>query len=266
VVQYEIETAAYTAMPILAETPVHQDFAGHDLALAMAVQRQMLPRNTNLLTTARYAGTTVAAGGIGGDYYDFLDLGAGSLGFVLADVSGKGIAAALLMANLQAAIRCECAHGVRDLSGMLERVNAHFFASTLPAQYATLFFGQYDDRTRRLDYVNCGQQPAIVLRGDGSVERLKTTAMPVGLVRDWAGEKQIVDLRRGDAVYVCSDGVVEAGLEDGHEFGDERLLSLIAGNADQPVGLTVAHIQDAARFYEPNGLTDDMTVIGLQCL
>src|SRR5437879_6169556 len=121
-----------------------------DLKLAMAVQRQMLPRNTKQLTTITYAGTSTAAWGIGGDYYDFLDLGDSSLGFLLADVSGKGVAAALLMANLQASIRCECARGIRDLSAMLQRVNAHFFGSTLPEQYATLFFGQYDDRTGRL--------------------------------------------------------------------------------------------------------------------
>src|SRR5579863_2589936 len=86
-----------------------------DLDLAMAVQRQMLPRDTKQLSTVKYAGLSAAARRVGGDYYDFLDLGPGSLGFVLSDASGKGIAAALLMANLQASIRAECAHGVCDL-------------------------------------------------------------------------------------------------------------------------------------------------------
>jgi serine phosphatase RsbU (regulator of sigma subunit) len=235
-----------------------------DLKLAMAVQRQMLPRNTKQLTTIRYAGTSTAAWEIGGDYYDFLDLGHSSLGFLLADVSGKGVAAALLMANLQASIRCECARGFRDLNAMLQRVNAHFFESTLPAQYATLFFGQYDDRTRRLDYINCGQQPAIILRADRSMERLETTALPLGMVRAWTGEKKTVQLRRGDSLFVCSDGVIESGLESGYEFGEEGLISVIAATPDQDVELAVARIAQAARLFVPNGPADDMTIVGMR--
>ena len=234
-----------------------------DLKLAMAVQRQMLPRNTKQLTTIRYAGASTAAWEIGGDYYDFLDLGHSALGFVLADVSGKGVAAALLMANLQASIRCECAHGFRDLNAMLERVNAHFFGSSLPAQYATLFFGQYDDGTRRLDYINCGQQPAIILRGDRSMERLESTALPLGMIGAWTGEKKTVQLRRGDALFVCSDGVIEAGVESGNEFGEEGLISVIAANPDQDIEVAVARIAHATRLYS-NRPADDMTVAGMR--
>ena len=138
-----------------AVTSVPQRRSGSDLNLAIAVQRQMLPRKAKQLASVRYAGMTAAARGVGGDYYDFLDLGPDALGVLLADVSGKGVPAALLMANLQSAIRCECAHGFSSLPAMLELVNAHFFESTLPEQYATLFFSRYDDRTRRLGYVNC---------------------------------------------------------------------------------------------------------------
>jgi serine phosphatase RsbU (regulator of sigma subunit) len=235
-----------------------------DLKLAKAVQRQMLPRNTKQLTTISYAGMSSAAWGIGGDYYDFLDLGHSLLGFLLGDVSGIGVAAALLMANLQASIRCECAGGFRDLGSMLQRVNAHFFGSTLPAQYATLFFGQYDDRTRRLDYINCGQQPAIILRGDRSIERLETTGLPLGMVKGWTGEKKTGQLRCGDSLFVCSDGVIEAGLESGCEFGEEGLISVIAANPDQDVELAVERITHAARLYAPNGPADDMTIAGMR--
>ena len=235
-----------------------------DLNLAIAVQRQMLPRNTRPRATVRIAGLTRAARGVGGDYYDFLELGPDSLGLVLADVSGKGVPAALLMANLQASIRCECAHEIRDLSSMLERVNAHFFASTLPEQYATLFFGQYDERTRRLVYVNCGHQPAIIMRANGSVERLHATAMPLGLVADWTGEAKTVELRPGDALYMCSDGVVEAGLESGCEFGEDGLISMIAADRDQDIESAVARIARAVCAYAPDGLADDMTIAGLR--
>jgi serine phosphatase RsbU (regulator of sigma subunit) len=235
-----------------------------DLNRAISVQRHMLPRNTKQLATARYAGTSSAAHEIGGDYYDFLDLGPDTLGFVLADVSGKGVASALLMANLQAAIRCECAHGIEDLGAMLQRVNAHFFGSTLPAQYATLFFGRYNDRTRRLEYINCAQQPAIVMRSDRSIERLETTALPLGLLKDWTGEMKMVELGRGDMLCVCSDGVVEAGLESECEFGEDGLTSVLKTSPDREIELTIARIAQAVYAYVPNGPADDMTIAGLR--
>src|SRR6266478_1938625 len=166
-----------------------------ELELARAVQEQLLPRNTKSLATIHIAAASVPAGKIGGDYYDFLDLGPQSLGFIVADVSGKGIAAALLVANLQASVRSECAHGFRDLLPMLERINVQFFEATLPEQYATAFFGQYDDSTRNLRYVNCGQQPAILIRNSGFLERLKTTALPLGVIDRWNGEEEAVELR-----------------------------------------------------------------------
>jgi len=267
-----VESGAQVA--VLGESQFNPSHAGNypagderfrsDLHLAMAVQRQMLPRNPKQLSTVRYAGMSAAARHVGGDYYDFLDLGPDSLGFVLADASGKGVAAALLMANLQASIRSECAHGIRDLSAMLERVNAHFVGSTLPEHYATLFFGQYDERTRRLTYVNCGHQPAILRRADGRVERLEATALPVGLVTNWTGEAKTVELRPGDALYVCSDGVVEAGIETGCELGEEGLISVIAADPDQDIESAVARIARAVCSYSPNGLADDMTIVSLR--
>lgn len=256
--------AVQSPLPVIRNIDVSgDDRLRTDLNLAMAVQRQMLPRNSKQLTTIRYAGTSTAAGWIGGDYYDFLDLGHSSLGFVLADVSGKGVAAALLMANLQAAIRCECTRGFHDLHTTLQNVNAHFFRSTLPAQYATLFFGEYDDRTGRLDYINCGQQPAILIRGDRSIQRLETTALPLGMASGWTGEKKTVQLRSGDTLFVCSDGVIEAGVENGYEFGEDGLISVIAQNRDEDVELAVARIAEATRLYGP---ADDMTIVGMRAV
>ena len=255
------QTAAAPALPADLSFGLAADT---DLRLAMAVQRQMLPARTGQLTTLRYAAASAAAAGLGGDYYDFVNLGGGALGIVLADISGKGLAAALLMSNLQASIRCECARGIDDLPAMLARVNMRFFETTLPGHYATLFFGEYDDRTRRLTYVNCAQQPAIIVGRDGSVERLETTALPLGLVSDWTGENKTVEIGRGETVCICSDGIVEAGLDNGFEFGEERLRSFVAANAQDDIEFTVARVAQAARVYAAGGPADDMTVVGLR--
>src|SRR5213079_2177109 len=106
---------------------------------------------------------------VGGDYYDFLDLGSERLGFVIGDISGKGIAAALLMANLQANLRSQCAVAVDQPQRLLESVNQLFYGNTADSSYATLFFAEYDDNARRLRYANCGHLPALLLRSDDTV-------------------------------------------------------------------------------------------------
>jgi sigma-B regulation protein RsbU (phosphoserine phosphatase) len=138
-------------------------------------------------------------------------------------------------------------------------VNAHLFRSTLPEQYATLFFGQYDDSTRRLDYINCGQWPVmqvgqaswpvLSMSSHRSIERLETTALPLGLVRDWAGDRKTVELRRGDTLWVCSDGAVETGLETADESGEEQLISAMAANQDHEIELSLARVTRAVSTY-----------------
>src|SRR5262249_60528346 len=134
------------------------------LAPARAVQHQLLPRTLPLLRTLEYAGDCRQAGAVGGDGYDFLDLGPGRLGLMLADASGKGMSAALLMANLQGTLRSELAHGVDDLPARLAAVHPLFLASTAPDHYATLFFACYDDARRQLHYANCGHNPPLLVR------------------------------------------------------------------------------------------------------
>jgi len=158
-----------------------------ELELAKRVQLRMLPQNSKALATIRYAGLCAPAEELGGDYYDFIDAGPGALRLVLADVSGKGIPGALMAGNLQATVRSECAHDhdtlseVLRLSDVLRAVNTHFFESTFPEQYATVFLAHYSDPSRCLRYVNCGHFPGIVLRGNGQVEWLEATTWPLGM-------------------------------------------------------------------------------------
>ncbi len=140
----------------------------HELEIAKQVQARLFPQTLPALRTLDYAGVCIQARQVGGDYYDFLNLGQERLGLVLGDISGKGIAGALLMANLQANLRSQCALAVDDLQRLLRGVNALFYENTADSAYASLFFAEYDDQAERLRYVSCGHLPALLLRGDDS--------------------------------------------------------------------------------------------------
>ena len=152
-----------------------------ELDIAKQVQARLFPQRLPPLRALEYAGACVQTRQVGGDYYDFLDLGQERVGLVIGDIAGKGIAAALLMANLQANLRSQCATAVEQPEQLLRSVNRLFLENTADNAYATLFYSEFDDKTGRLRYVNCGHLPALLLRVDGAVERLDATAAVVGL-------------------------------------------------------------------------------------
>lgn len=238
--------------------------ARSEIEIARNVQQKLFPQKTKLLETADYVGRCVPAHEVGGDYYDFLDLGRGSMGFLLADVSGKGVAAALLMANLQGCFRSQVDRACP--SALLHEVNRLFFDSTPPEQYATVFFGQYDDLTRRLRYVNCGHLPPVLARAAGAIERLEGGATVLGIFRDWTCTEAVVDLAPGDTLIMFSDGVTEAGIEAGKEFGEERLIEMIQAGRPSALEPVIEAIVEAARGYSSAGQTDDITVVGIRAV
>jgi sigma-B regulation protein RsbU (phosphoserine phosphatase) len=228
-----------------------------ELEIAHNVQQKLFPHQTRQLASIDYAGRCVPAREVSGDYYDFLDVGEGGLGFVLADVSGKGIGAALLMANLQACFRSQPQDALQHPAALLRSVNKLFYESTPPETFATLFFAHYDDRERRLRYANCGHPPPILVRADGAVERLSSTATVLGVFSTWTSEEKTVQLKPGDTLVIFSDGVTEAGIESGAEFGEDGLLSLMRANAGTPAETLVNQIVDAVAGEKH----DDVTVV-----
>ena len=235
-----------------------------EIEIARNVQQKLFPQKTKLLETADYAGRCVPAHEVGGDYYDFLDRGRGSMGFVLADVCGKGIAAALLMANLQGCFRSQ-AHRASP-AALLHEVNRLFYDSTPPEQYATVFFGQYDDHARRLRYVNCGHLAPVLARAAGGIERLESDATVLGIFPDWTCTETLVELSPGDTLIMLSDGVTEAGIETGQEFGEDRLIAMIEAGRHSPLEPLIASIVEAARGASATGQTDDITVVGIRAV
>jgi sigma-B regulation protein RsbU (phosphoserine phosphatase) len=237
-----------------------------ELEIAANVQQKLFPRNLRKFHSLDYAGHCVAAKEVGGDYYDFLEITDRTLGFVLADVSGKGVPAALLMANLQACFRNQQPGALLRPAEVLEGVNRHFYESTAAERFATLFFGGYDDHTRRLRYVNCAQLAPILLRADGLVERLQPTALMLGAFRRWHCVEQQTELRPGDLLVVFSDGVTEAGIERGNDFGEQRLLSLVCQSRGDSADRIVHRIIDSVAAFSGPSRTDDVTVVVLRAL
>lgn len=233
-----------------------------ELEIAHNVQQKLFPNHMRALATIDYAGRCVPAREVSGDYYDFLDAGENRLGFVVADVSGKGVAAALLMANLQACFRSQAPELLQHPASVLRSVNKLFHESTPPEHFATLFFGNYDDRTRQMRYANCGHLPPILVRADATVERLSPTATVLGVFSKWTSEEGTVDLEPGDTLVLFSDGVTEAGIDTGEEFGEERLLSVIEANRNGSAETLVNSIVDAVAGEKH----DDVTVVALRVI
>jgi len=235
-----------------------------ELEIAANVQQKLFPRKLRLLRTVDYAGQCVSAKEVGGDYYDFLEITDHSLGFVLADVSGKGVPAALLMANLQATFRNQAPGALLRPSDVLQTVNRHFYESTAAERFATLFFGIYDDGTRRIRYVNCAHVSPLLLRASGQLVKLEATATMLGAFARWTCREAAIDLGRGDALVLYSDGVTEAGIEEGEEFGERRLEQVVRENAGAPAATLVQRVIDAVSRFSGVSRSDDVTVVALR--
>ncbi len=240
--------------------------AAHELEIAKQVQARLFPQTFPPLGTLDYAGICIQARQVGGDYYDFLNLGQERLGLVLGDISGKGIAGALLMANLQANLRSQCIAGLDDPQQLLRSVNQLFYDNTADSSYATLFFAEYDDRAQRLRYVNCGHLSGLLLRGDNTLERLDSTCTVLGLFKQWdccIGESR---LRGGDCIALYTDGVTESFNSAGEEFGEQRLTQSLQRHCELSSRDLLAAIVDEVRRFSPGEQYDDITLIVAKCV
>jgi serine phosphatase RsbU (regulator of sigma subunit) len=235
--------------------------AAQEMAFATEVQARLFPQKFPPLTTLEYSGRCIQARQVGGDYYDFLSLGSGRLGIVLADIAGKGISGALLMANLQANLRSQYAMALEGLPQLLKSVNQLFYENTSDSSYATLFFGDYQDSTRRLRYANCGHNPPILLRTGGSTERLVATATVVGLFEAWDCFISEVQIAPGDIFVIYTDGITEATGRGGEEFGEKRLLDAIHASRYAPVRSILDAVLSDVQKFSTGEQADDLTLV-----
>jgi serine phosphatase RsbU (regulator of sigma subunit)/catechol 2,3-dioxygenase-like lactoylglutathione lyase family enzyme len=232
-----------------------------ELEIAREVQARLFPQTLPPMCTLDYAGICIQARQVGGDYYDFLNLGQGRLGLVLADISGKGIAAALLMANLQANLRSQCAIAVDEPQRLLKSVNELFYSSTTDSSYASLFFAEYDDQARRLRYANCGHLSALVLRRAGELECLHSTCTVIGLFKDWECPISKCQLSPGDALALYTDGITESFNAAGEEFGEHRLIEALSTHRELPAQDLLKAVINEVQQFSRQDQYDDITLI-----
>jgi sigma-B regulation protein RsbU (phosphoserine phosphatase) len=206
------------------------------------------------------AGACAEAGAVGGDVFDVLDLGPGHVGLLVGDAVGKGVSGALLIAYLQSAIRSQGRRAVDDLPGLAASVNRVFYDCTAPEHFATLFLGAWDERARRLRYVNCAHPAPVVLRRDGRVERLPPTAFALGLFDDATPSVAETALGPGDLLVAFTDGIVEARQGD-EEFGDERTVGTLARLSALGPDAIAAGLLEAAGAFAAGGDEDDRAVL-----
>jgi CheY-like chemotaxis protein len=261
----------------------------HELQSAAEVQRTLFPRVRPSLRGLDCAGVCQPASMVGGDYFDYVPIDGVRIALALADVSGKGLPAALLMASLHGVIRAQAASTATRLGDLVSTINAVLrqgHDSVRPA-YVTMFYGVYDDETRVLEYVNAGHPPAVVLRGvrlpwpersrrqpDQSTERrvrlepddfvipLPATSPPVGLFETIEASPERIQLEAGDSLVVYSDGATEAVNAAGDEFGRDRLIDLVAGLERGPAEALCDRVLDALEQHQAGARQhDDITVL-----
>jgi serine phosphatase RsbU (regulator of sigma subunit)/catechol 2,3-dioxygenase-like lactoylglutathione lyase family enzyme len=257
----EVTHAVEAQRRALAERQESERRAVQEIEIAKQVQARLFPQSQPPLKTLEYAGLCIQARKVGGDYYDFLDLGGGRLGFVIGDISGKGIAAALLMANLQANLRSQCAIALDQPRRLLCSVNQLFCDNTPDGAFATLFFAEYDDASSRLRYANCGHLPALLLHCDGTVERLEATATVLGIFKNWDCEIGECQLGAGDTLAFYTDGITETYNSGDEQFGEQRLIEALQRHRESSSQSALASIVDEVQRFGPHEQHDDITLI-----
>ena len=231
--------------------------------VAARIQRDLLPKHPPQIPGYTLAGRSIPAQTVGGDYFDFIPMD-DCLALCVADVSGKGLPASLLMANLQAAVRSQVlAHA--SVTECLRRTNTLLFRSTDPGKFVTAFFSVLDCQRHELHYSNAGHNPPLLFRSGMEPERLETGGLVLGIFEETAFEESTCRLDRGDLLVVYSDGISEARDARGEEFGEEGIIDVV--NRERHHGPT--HILDAilkaALDFEGDQLQlDDMTMVVLQ--
>jgi serine phosphatase RsbU (regulator of sigma subunit) len=230
--------------------------------MARDVQQRMIPDNPPAMAGIEFASVYEPCYALGGDFYDFIPLPDQNIGLAVADVSGKGVPASLIMATVRSALRAHVDY-IYYLYEVLQRVNVMLFRDTKPSEFVTLVYGVLDTKNKRLTYCNAGHPPGLLLR-DGTVSELSSNNLVLGVDPDEKYTQSIIDLRAGDALLLYTDGVLDAMNFGQQTYGRQRLIAaFIEGGrtADSAQSIADHILWDVRKFVGLTKRTDDVTMI-----
>jgi serine phosphatase RsbU (regulator of sigma subunit) len=243
---------------------VQQERIKRELELCRLIQTEMLPHQPLRLGLAEVKGVSIPAREVGGDFFNYFVLPGGHIALLVGDVSGKGVGAALLMANVQATLRARLPLE-QDLARLADALDRDLEQNTPPEVYLTLFVGIVDTTRRELRYVSAGHNSQFVLRVNGGFERMASTGRPLGLLAGAGYEEVRLALDEGDILFFYTDGMVEAENERGDFLGGDRLEAALSSSPRSGVDEVLVHVEDAVRAFRGAAeLADDATMMALR--
>ncbi|HYR46909.1 MAG TPA: GAF domain-containing SpoIIE family protein phosphatase, partial [Thermoanaerobaculia bacterium] len=255
------QAAAAIETARLHREAIEKERIERELELAAAIQREILPRSLPEIAGLELAAANLPTRHVGGDYYDFFPLSRGRLAFLVADVSGKGVPAALLVSTVHAAVHLQIDEA-KTIVELVEKIDRHLQRYAATRKFLTLFFGLIEPDTGVLRYVSAGHNPALLLRRSGEIARLDATGVPVGMFASASWKEEVVAIAPGDLLCLYTDGLTEAANEAEEEFGMERLATALARGRELPVGQICDRIfADVAEFALGMPQYDDQTLL-----
>lgn len=238
-------------------------FMQREISMASDIQKKMLPSESPELSGYSVSGKNLSARSIGGDYFDFIELGNSKWAVCLGDISGKGLPAALLMSNLQAILRSLAVH-ISDPAEILRHANHLLYKITNPEKFATLFFGVLDTAKHHLIYSSAGHEPPFHLGQEGKCQRLDTGGLPLAVMDDLEYQQNQITLEKGDCIFIYSDGITDSMNRQEEQFGEERLQFLLEESKDffnESNKLIEKVFNSSIRYCEGTDRFDDMTSV-----
>ena len=245
----------------LAAEAAGRERMNRELEIAREVQERLFPQKFPTIGGLDCCGKCRPAQGVGGDYFDFLELPDGKLGITIGDVSGKGISAALLMASLRSSLRGQTIGGATELAGLMVNMNQLIYEASASNRYATFFYSQYNPQTRQFDFVNAGHNAPVILRGT-EVIRLEASGPVVGLLARAAYKQETIHLQPGDIFIGYTDGISEAMNPAEEEWGEDQMIAAAAACSHMDANVMIDNLMAKADEFA-SGATqhDDMTLL-----
>jgi sigma-B regulation protein RsbU (phosphoserine phosphatase) len=236
-----------------------------EMQIAREIQQSLFPQSFPSVPGFEVFAKSLPCHEVGGDHYDVIPLPGGRLAVAIADVSGKGAPASILMASVHASLRALA--GTAPPAGLMQRINRFLFENTQSNRYATVFYGELDPASRRLSYVNGGHIPPYRVGLRGGEDRLSAGGPALGVIEEAVYDESSIVLEKGDLVVMVTDGVTEAASPEDREFGDEGVIEVLRrGRGEGAESALLGLVQAVQAWTGPVGCSDDLTALVLRAL